>query len=552
VFKRVLLLSVVWVLAASATSASWANDFKWHITKTSWSESDETKFGEFVTSIGESDCKTVTQCLAGSANPYRSSDPKGFYISADCADLPYVLRAYYAWKNGLPFTYSTGVRSIAGEADIRFSKSGNKVTGRRSIVAGEDGSAPSIKQLVLDIRNHVSSAHFRVNPEFNSSPISDFYSPKVSRDTIKPGVVLYDVNGHVAVIYKVSPDGRVHYIDAHPDNTLTRSVYGRAIPQEDPKYGSGFKKWRPATLVGATKMENGDLVGGRVVLARNEDIPDFSLVQYYGTEPNPDKDWKAGKFTHGGNEVRYFEYIRHALADGDLVFDPVLELRSSMQTLCEDLRNRELFVNMAIQANIHKKDQPDKLPHNIYGTHGEWEIYSTPSRDARIKTAFLELYDNMQAFIQGYYDWDDKVAYSGTNLKSDLAAVWKEENEKCDIEYTNTRGNKVTLNFEQVMGRLFHMSFDPYHCIERRWGATERDELRSCNDGRKKRNWYEAQVYLRNQINRTYEAFMGYGLDELDGPGPGKGVAEPPEINVKALIDNMTRRRAITMAPRGT
>ena len=30
-----------------------------------------------------------------------------------------------------------------------------------------------------------------------------------------------------------------------------------------------------------------------------------------------------------------------------------------------------------------------ELPPNIYGTdHMEWEIYSTPSRDARIKTAF--------------------------------------------------------------------------------------------------------------------------------------------------------------------
>ena len=31
------------------------------------------------------------------------------FFNADCADLPYMLRAYFAWKNGLPFAYSAPV-----------------------------------------------------------------------------------------------------------------------------------------------------------------------------------------------------------------------------------------------------------------------------------------------------------------------------------------------------------------------------------------------------------------------------------------------------------
>ena len=44
-------------------------------------------------------------------------------IDVDCAKLPYLLRAYYAWKNGLPFSYVDGV---SGKGDLRFSKTANR------------------------------------------------------------------------------------------------------------------------------------------------------------------------------------------------------------------------------------------------------------------------------------------------------------------------------------------------------------------------------------------------------------------------------------------
>ena len=54
---------------------------------------------------------------------------------------------------------------------------------------------------------------------------------------------------------------------------------------------------------------------------------------------------------------------------------------------------------VAIKAGIHKRPQPDRLPNNIYGTDGDWETYSTPSHDARLKTAFKELRDEVARFL---------------------------------------------------------------------------------------------------------------------------------------------------------
>ena len=41
-----------------------------------------------------------------------------------------------------------------------------------------------------------------------------------------------------------------------------------------------------------------------------------------------------------------------------------------------------------------------KLPENIYGTTGEWELYASPSRDARLKAAFRELYESLSGLAR--------------------------------------------------------------------------------------------------------------------------------------------------------
>jgi hypothetical protein len=79
------------------------------------------------------------------------------------------------------------------------------------------------------------------------------------------------------------------------------------------------------------------------------------------------------------------------------------------------------------------------------------------------------------------------------------------------------------------------MSFDPYQCIERRWGA-EGNELVTCPDGAVKRAWYAAEQSLRNQIDRTYEARMDWSLADLQAGDPRIGAQEAPDTDTRGYL----------------
>jgi hypothetical protein len=102
-----------------------------------------------------------------------------------------------------------------------------------------------------------------------------------------------------------------------------------------------------------------------------------------------------------------------------------------------------------------------------------------------------------------------------------------------------------------MVHRLFKMSFDPYDCIEYRWGA-EGSEAAPCTDGDEKKNWYTAEQRLRNNPDRTYDIAMGFTVRELDKHVKGSGIDQPPPIDVKSLLDNMGDQVSFApMAPVG-
>jgi hypothetical protein len=141
-----------------------------------WSASDERGYSEFIKSIGESHCGTVNNCMKGPGNPFRGTDPKWAYFRADCADLPYFLRAYYAWKRGLPFAYEAAVGPVGRSRDIRYSRSGNRVHERRVITTGSTTGLA----LLEATRNTISSAMYRMHPERDQEIQPDHYPARAS------------------------------------------------------------------------------------------------------------------------------------------------------------------------------------------------------------------------------------------------------------------------------------------------------------------------------------------------------------------------------------
>ncbi|MES2472318.1 MAG: hypothetical protein V4601_05705 [Pseudomonadota bacterium] len=308
-------------LAAKAQTPSW------RITKTEWSAADEKGFGIFLKAIAESDCKTSVECLKGPWNPYRATDPASFEFHADCAKWVYMLRAYYASKHGLPFSY---VSKISGEGeDIRFSKTSNQALSRRDLVDTGKGIAAHAE--LKNIRVQVWSATYRMDPAAESPVLQDFYSPKLQPGSIRPGTAIYDINGHVVIVYEVTQDGRVLYVDAHPDESVTRGAFGPQIPASAAKLGGGFKNFRPLKLVGAVRQADGTLVGGRVVLARNDEIADYSLEQYRGTAGSG--DGFNARFDHENSSLDIFGYVRATMTAPKPKGSPAATIQTVAETI---------------------------------------------------------------------------------------------------------------------------------------------------------------------------------------------------------------------------
>lgn len=523
-----------WPLAAAAEDSAASHSFLYVVRYDRWTEADERAYGEFIQAIGDSPCNTVDSCLHGPWNPFGAGDPDAIFFHSDCAELPYVLRAYFAWKRGLPFSFERAVEPRGYTDDLRYTRNGNEVSGRTDVLT----NSITGYELLDVVREAVWSASYRIHPDIEAPYEPDMYSPAIEPKSIRPGTMVYDPNGHVATIFRVYPNGRLQYFDAHPDESVTRGWYDERFLRARPAMGAGFKNWRPLRLVGATRRADGVYLGGRIELAPNKDIADFSDEQYYGNGKRPEDDalWDSGGFTLNGRLIDFYDYVRAKLAGGRLEFDPVKEVHDMVESNCNDLHYRADAVALAIAARLDSRPEPARLPPNIYGTDGDWETYSTPSRDARLKVSFKELRDAVQRFVAMYRAGDPRLVYKGADLVDDLIAAYDQQAGACRLSYARSDGSQVTLGYEEARRRLFLMSFDPYQCVERRWGATDPRELATCRDGAVKQAWYAAEQNFRNQLDRTYDARMDFTLEELTVLEPGKGVAQPPDIDARAYL----------------
>jgi hypothetical protein len=508
---RALFLVLV-LLCGGTLSAQAAPRMPWRIVKDHWSQKDEQGFARFVTAIGRSGCSSSESCLRSAANPWRNTDAGFVDIDVDCAKLPYLLRAYYAWKNGLPVSYVDGVKGS------RFGDASNRIVSRHDVIdhGGEIDGPAALRRML----GRVYSATYRTDAADNSGLPSDFYSPAIQPGSIRPGTVIYDTNAHIGIVYDVDAQGRIYYMDAHPDFTITRSVYGPQFGQSPASLGGGLKNWRPLQLIGAHWQKDA-LIGGHIALAANRQIPDFSLVQYLGTAPNPSGDVRDAQWSYNGARLSYYEYVRVAVSGGRADFNPVYELQAGMQILCNDLRERRLAVDQAIANGIAAELHPSSIPDNIYSAGGVWEAYATAARDTRLRAAFVGFHDKLALMIRQWLNRDPDIVYDGYDLKSDLLKVYDRQSRACTITYLSSDKRPVSLTFDDMTQRLFAMSFDPYNCVELRWG----NDSPACPDQSGKRRWYAREAAVRHVIDRdTGQA------------------ADPARVNIRGLIAGMPPR----------
>lgn len=457
--------------------------YAWPPTADRWSQADEAGYEAFVQSIADSGCTTVRACLAAPANPLARGDPPGLVFSADCADLVYMLRAYYAWKKGLPFGFVTIVeaRQAMGEGDLRTTIHGNYPVFRWDVTSQTPGA--DIRTVLQTIRDQVSTATFRVDPRIERPVQQDFYSPAITRQALHPGSAIYNGDGHVVIVSHVDDAGRIHFLDAHPDMSVTRGVYAGQFDRGDPALGAGFHAWRPFAVV-----------EGRFAFAVNDQLQTFSLEQYFG--PNAARDWRNADFSQGGRNVDFVEFTRRRLSKGELVYDLVPEFRFSLAGLCDAFQERARMVDDSVRRGYWRQPRPGTLEGSTPEEAYIWLAYSSPGRDRRLRNHAQRTLDGLKRWLALYAAKDPLVAYAGKTPRADLQRAFDDITARCTAAYINADNQRVLLTMRDMLIRLPALSFDPYHCPERRWGASG-GELARCDEDGEKARWYAAEAPLR-------------------------------------------------------
>lgn len=521
---------------------------EWRIYKTAWDSKDEEGFSRFVQAIGRSGCMTVDSCIRHEVNPYRNTDPtpSQYKFWSDCADWPYFLRSYYAWKNGLPMVYSAGMIAFPPNAeqqraidegrekpqtDVRYSWNGNYPS-RRVVVPNLETGVSNFFKVHEQLQNTVHTATLRVDPRTN---YGDMYTPAVRRGAIRPGTTVYDPSGHVGIVYDVTDDGQVMVFDAlidrksiSPRRPYSTDFYKRS----NVKHGGWFQNFRPVVIDGARKDFFGKTYsGGKAYLYQNEQIPDQS-VEMFGNTMGPKGE---NAYEINGKLIPNFqEFLRRRMFKGTYKIDVISEFKIRMKAICDDFGSRVSLVQDATIKGIASKPHAEVLPNTIYGGDGEWDLYSTPGGDVRRRNSVnsaLNSAKELKSLIDGN---SPEHSYKGQDLKADFIKAAQDTLKSCKITYRNSADQPVTRDLETLLKRMHLMSFSPWHCVELRWGATSKEELSSCrdlNDGNKMR-WYRAQQILRNQMVRDTNIFTGYTVEEVEARASQLGPAQPENFNL--------------------
>jgi len=419
-------------------------------------------------------------------------DQKGLIIRPDCADLPYFLRAYFAFKMGLPFGYSKCTRGGGGkppkcrqwwniqkEEPPPASRKQTAASGGVFGVFGAPAAAKTTRRsqrpkglvpgfgyyLRTTVANGVHSGAGRTAAGDNNT---DFYLVPLKPETVRPGTVYADPYGHTLLIVKRIPQsgdaaGVLLAIDAQPDGTVARKRYwrGNFMFAQDPALGSpGFKRLRPIVRGkngGLRRLTNDEI-------AKNPQYGDYSPEQsQLGIED-------------------FYDRMDDLISPEPL--DPLRAMKSAITALEEQVQARVTSVENGRKFQNRgsgKVDMPDGA--SIFETTGAWEDFATPARDLRLLIAI----DVVRGFPDRVARRPERYAMpkekSVADVKAELESMLASELSALKFSYTRSDGSAWTLAVKDVVDRAteLEMAYNLNDCVELRWGAPDNsDEASTC------------------------------------------------------------------------
>jgi hypothetical protein len=404
-----------------------------------------------------------------------AEDDQNVIVRPDCADLPYFLRAYFAYKLGLPFAWSRCSRGADGVPPVcgDFATSSNPfppLDGKPQELptwADPKRSGPwenNARRLGEFFRTTLADA---VQSGAGRTPAEDetgdYYPVSLSTETLRPGTIFADPYGHVLVIAKRlaqtgTSGGILLAVDGQPDGTVARKRYwrGNFLFAVDPSLGAaGFKRFRPVLRDKAT---------GRWRHLANAELPDYSQEQY------------------AAGVEGFYDKMDDVLSPAPL--DPTQALLETIDALEEQVKTRVNSVENGrkfLASGKAAADMPDGA--KIFETTGEWEDFSTPSRDLRLLIAI----DVARAIPARVARRPERYAMppleTPEQVRAALEARLTHELHERKFKYVRSDGTDFQLTLQDVVDRegSLEMAYNPNDCVEARWGAPPgSDESATC------------------------------------------------------------------------
>jgi hypothetical protein len=386
----------------------------------------------------------------------REDDPKNRDIPRavpDCADLPYYLRAYFAWKLGLPFALRDCDR---GKSD-RPPKCGALLHNEQADenIRGH-GSLERFRSFLKVLANRVHSGSARTALDDDET---DFYPVALTRTALRPGTIYADPYGHVLMVaawVDQTPEhgGLLFAVDGQPDNSVGRKRFweGTFLFASDIKSaGPGFKAFR-SIVRGADKT-----------LAP---MPNSALVTDRRFAPFSVEQAKLDRETF---------YARVAKVINPAGLDARAAYAETMNALVEQLTTRTGSVDNGERYMRERNSPVVPMPvgPKIFETVGPWEDYATPSRDMRLLIA-LRVLTGLPARISEHPELFVLGGRKPAEVRAEIEALHEKQIRERAVEYRRSDGSMFRLTVADILARCpaLEMAYNPNDCAEIRWGAS--------------------------------------------------------------------------------
>jgi hypothetical protein len=292
----------------------------------------------------------------------------------------------------------------------------------------------------------------------------DYYPVPLSAETLRPGTIFADPYGHVLVIAKRIPQtattgGVLLAVDGQPDGTVARKRFwrGNFLFAIDPSLGSaGFKRFCPIVR---------DRVTNKWRHAMNAELTDYSRTAQYAA----------------GVEG-FYDKMDDVLSPAPL--DPMQALLETIQALEEQVKTRVTSIENGrkfLASGKPAADMPDGA--RIFETTGDWEDFSTPSRDLRLLIA-IDVARSLPARVARRPErYAMPAGTSADQVRGGLEARLSSELVARKFKYLRSDGTEWELRLEDMVDRelSLEMAYNPNDCVEHRWGAADgSDEASTC------------------------------------------------------------------------